>query len=133
MDPAAAFLGLANIFFPLASCVLLSILKLFLLIKISPLTSMNSGYSFFNLWGISLIVLILFVTISPVVPSPLVTPFNNIPLWYDSEIDNPSILGSHINSNGILFFKDKNLLVLLIKSSISLMVNPFTKDPIGFL
>ena len=74
--PAAAFLGFAN----LILLFLLSVTKSSRVIKTSPLISiMFGGFKVLSFFGISIIVLILFVTTSPTSPFPLVTPSFKIP------------------------------------------------------
>ena len=72
-EPEAVFLGLANTGNPSAFLCLLSSLKAELGKITSPLTSIFLGKSPINLSGIEDMVLMLLVTTSPVVPSPLVT------------------------------------------------------------
>ena len=78
-EPEAVFLGLANIGKPSACLCLLSLLKAGLGKITSPLTSIFFGKSPINFRGIEEIVLMLLVTTSPVVPSPLVTALINSP------------------------------------------------------
>ena len=79
IEPADAFLVLANIFLPFSNCNLLSLWKSVFFIKISPLISINFGKGLTKLIGMSFIVLMFSVTISPTVPSPLVTAFTKDP------------------------------------------------------
>ena len=105
---------------------------MFLVINISPLISINLGGVPVRVCGISFIVLMFSVTISPMLPSPLVIAFVSDPFKYNNEIERPSIFGSHMNSNSSSLSKDKNLFVLSMKSFTSSKVNAFTNDPIGF-
>ena len=74
-EPDAAFLGLAN--FPL------SFLKSLFWIKTSPLISISSGKSLYEIFfGISLIVSKFLVISSPSLPSPLDKPFSKFPFFY---------------------------------------------------
>ena len=94
-DPAAAFRGLANGFFPSDTIFSLSFLKSADEMKTSPRTSSSAGwFSPANFCGIEAIVRTLWVTSSPVVPSPRVAARTNTPLRYSRLTARPSIFSS---------------------------------------
>ena len=79
-EPAAAFLGLANLGLPASSSKSFNSSKDLSGKKTSPLTSRRSGISLpVNSVGIDLIVLIFSVTSSPVTPLPRVSALVNLP------------------------------------------------------
>ena len=61
----------------------------------SPLISTSAGTAPVSVSGTAAMVRTFAVTTSPVVPSPRVRARSSLPSTYVSEIDSPSILGSH--------------------------------------
>ena len=79
MEPEAVFLGFLNIGSPFSFLSLFKVLKLSIGKITSPLISNFSGYDPFKIKGIFFIVLIFDVTLSPLIPSPLVSALFNFP------------------------------------------------------
>ena len=100
------------------------------MIKISPLISIFlGGDEVLSFCGISRIVETLPVIISPFKPSPLVAAITKSPFSYTRLTDNPSIFGS-IEKSKSVSFKDKNLLIFLIKLSTSSLVIALSNESI---
>ncbi len=95
-EPAAAFLGFAKVCSESSSFFSFNLINAALGIYTSPLTSKR--FLSLILRGMLFMVLMLFVTSSPILPSPLVAPLISSPFSYKSDTESPSIFSSTTNS-----------------------------------
>ena len=130
-EPAAAFLGFANVFLCSSSFFWFSAKKSAFDINTSPRTSKTSGASLFKNRGKPRIAFKFSVMSSPILPSPRVDPRVKIPLTYKAEKDKPSILGSEVKMMSSLLFKKRLMLIIKSLSSSSLKIS--ARESIGTL